>query len=1068
MAENTVDETGWSADLGVHRRTILRGIVGGLVTGTGVATAATGDDRSFSPEGSDPDPVDYVNPLWGTDIFSESEPALFDVFWRGNTVPGPSRPFGMVKLSPDTSPTGAASTYYWRDDYIEGFSHTHLNGGGSARYGNILMTPATGAVQTTEADYRSSFDHGAEEARPGYYSVPLEDHGTEAELTTTKRAGFHRYTFPESSDSHILLDVTHSPRQSEGGSTSPFIAAYDPPPEGSVTILPEETAVEGELTVTEKKSGGEATYTIYFYAKFDTAFDGYGTWDDSRTGDGKQRGSTHVTSEDCGAFFEFATTEDQEILAKVGISYVSTQEAKTNLTTELPHWDFDRVVAESRDIWNDELRRIEVEGGTEDQRIIFYTALYHTLLHPDVFSDVSGTYIGMDDEVRTAEEYTKYAVFDTWGQFRFLFPLHAILVPDRHRDMLESYIEYYDTLGWIPKWPLLNTITNTMIGDHGAPSIIGSYLKGVRDIDIETAYEGLRKSAMQPATGEEYEGREGLRLYKNLGYVPLGGHEAQEVVGKQDEATTKDQSVSKTIEFAYDDWTLAKLAHKLGREGDYELFMARAMNYENVFDAENTGWMRPKDITGNWRRPFDPKDKIGFVEANSWMTSWFVPHSIAGVINGMGGKGVVSDRLDHFFSGYTISPPSARHIVQDAPEDANYWHGNQPDQQAPYLYNYIGQPWKTQEVVRWAMETQHGTGPGGISGNEDMGATSAWYVLSAMGFIQANPASTHYEIGSPIFEKVTLHLDEDYYGGDTFVIEAHQASADNKYVQSATLNGERLEKPWFSHFELLGGGRLEFEMGPEPNRDWASDVYDAPPLYPDIPTLLVAPGSFDPDPGESRTLLARLTDGSDDPIANQEISWYATDGDIEPSTTTTGGDGTVVVEYTAPKGGSDDTFADTITAWFPGSPEYHGNYTEAEVGTPATPGSFSVSGSREDGADVFTGGQTNRVEITLDPSRDALPRDTIPEEWSVVDNAGDVARVEHDAEAGVRQVYFTPTAPAEGLSEYTYFAEAPSDPGNSGVYQMGPVEASPVDGGDWTVAEGTTDTHVVVGRSTNI
>jgi hypothetical protein len=429
---------------------------------------------------------------------------------------------------------------------------------------------------------------------------------------------------------------------------------------------------------------------------------------------------------------------------------------------------------------------------------------------------------------------------------------------------------------------------------------------------------------------------------------------------------------------------------------------------------------------------------------------------MGGVIEGMGGHRTVIDRLNQYSAG----------VEESGLGGTDYWHGNQPNK-GPYLYNYVGQPWKTQRFVRDVLEKVHGPGPGGLMGNEDMGATSAWYVLSAMGFYPTNPASARYEIGSPIFEKVTIHLDDDYYDGDTFIIEAPGASPDNKYVQSASLNGESLEKPWFSHFELLGGGRLTLEMGSTPNRQWGSDVDDAPPLYPGVPNLLLAPSSFDPDPGESRTLLARLTDNSGDPIANQEIGWHAADGEISPSTAATGGDGTAVVEYTAPTGGSNGTVADTITAWFPGSPEYHGNYTEIEVGTPATPGSFSVSGSREDGADAFTGGQTNRVDITLNPSRDALARDTIPEEWSVEDDAGDVARVEHDAEAGVKQIYLTPTASGAGLSEYTYFAEAPSGNDNSGVYEMGPVEASPVDGGDWTAAEGTTDTQVVVGQSTD-
>jgi predicted alpha-1,2-mannosidase len=383
--------------------------------------------------------------------------------------------------------------------------------------------------------------------------------------------------------------------------------------------------------------------------------------------------------------------------------------------------------------------------------------------------------------------------------------------------------------------------------------------------------------------------------------------------------TTNDHSVSMTLEYAYNDWVLAELATVLGNDENRDRFLDRSFNYRNVFDTDNSGWMRPKYATGAWHRPWNPSDEDGFTEGNAWHYSWFVPHDMGGVIEGMGGHRTVIDRLNQYSAG----------VEESGLGGTDYWHGNQPNK-GPYLYNYVGQPWKTQRFVRDVLEKVHGPGPGGLMGNEDMGATSAWYVLSAMGFYPTNPASARYEIGSPIFEKVTIHLDDDYYDGDTFIIEAPGASPDNKYVQSASLNGESLEKPWFSHFELLGGGQLTLEMGSTPNRQWGSDVDDAPPLRPTIPDLFVTPSDPDPDPGDSVRLIARLTDGTGSPIANQEIRWYVSDGVVSAERTTTGSDGTVVVEYTADQTNPSDESGGKVTAWFAGSPEYHGIYSRVK------------------------------------------------------------------------------------------------------------------------------------------
>jgi predicted alpha-1,2-mannosidase len=1054
----------------------MRAVVGGAATSSIAGRAAADRAESVSAPDDLESPVDHVNPFIGTDLFfGRDSRGILEVFHRGMTLPGPTRPWGLAQVSPDTYPKGHGSTlaedptnkgskvwptgsqtgYAYEDSAIEGFSHTHLNGTGCSGYGNVLVMATRGRPGTTEREYRSAFSHDTEEATPGYYAVTLSDYEIDAEVTATERVGVHRYTFSETETAEILFDATHHAQSS--------------PAEGSVTIEPENNAVRGETTVEEDFCGGVRSYTVYFHAEIAKPFTAYGTWDDDQGGTGRTPGSTSESSGDCGAYVEFPTANDETIVIKVGLSYVSQAQAKRNLQAEVPGWDFESVRTSAVSEWDEKLSRIEVEGGTQEQRVIFYTALYNCLRFPHVFSDADGSYVGMDGAVHTAEGYTKYATHDTWGMFRSLHPLLTLVAPDRQRDMLTSMVDYFDTTDWIPRWPLANINTNVMIANHAGTIFTSAYLKGIRDFDIDTAYDAMRKSVTsKPGLQDPYEGKRKLEQYKQFGYVPFQTVAESDLKGKINyetpgnvihnfnSQTTNDHSVSMTLEYAYNDWVLAELATILGHDEDRDRFLDRSFNYRNIFDTKNTGWMRPKLVTGTWHRPWEPSDEDGFTEGNAWHYSWFVPHDMGSVIEGMGGPQTVIDRLDNFSEG----------VEESGLSGTDYWHGNQPNK-GPYLYNYVGQPWETQRFVRHVQEKVHGPGPGGLMGNEDLGATSAWYVLSAMGFYPTNPASAHYEIGSPIFEKVTIHLDDDYYEGDTFVIEAPEASPENKYVQSANLNGVQLEKPWFSHFELLGGGHLKFEMGANPNREWGSDVDDAPPLRPAIPELLVVPGESDPDPGEVIHIIARLTDESGTPIADQEVRWYTRDGAVTPERTTTGSDGTVVVEYTADRTGSSDENGGSVTAWFAGSPEYHGINSDVEFGDRRSTDPFTVTGTRTDDADVFTGGQTNRVTVTVDPSQKANVRDTIPDEWGIHADAGDVARVVHEASAGVKYVYLTPPASAEGISEYTYFAEAPSETGSSGVYEMGPVEASPIDSPAWVTASGTSDRNVAVETRTD-
>jgi putative alpha-1,2-mannosidase len=936
----------------------------------------------------------YVDPLIGTGIYSV-EGAMGEI----NTFPGVSLPHGMVQLSPDTDRHIAG--YMYDDKNIEGFSHTHVTGTGCWGFGNFLVMPMVGPLKIVESDYRSTFSHKDEKATPGYYSVTLDDYGIIAELTATTRVGFHRYTFPQSEDVHIIMDVTHNLADSS-----------DIPTEAHVEIVDEKTLI-GSVTIPNPFCGGKTPYTLYFAAVLSEPYHSFGTW----SGNKVDEDSRTQSGTDIGAFLNYKTKKDEQILIKVGISYVSTDQAMFNLREEIPDWDFDRVRKEARDIWNEKLNRIKVEGGNDDDKIKFYTALYHAFLGPYSASDVNGKYFGMDNKVHTAKDHIHYHVYSLWDTFRSEHPLLTIVEPKEQNDMIITLIEKYEQGGWLPRWEFANRYTNCMIADHATPVIADTYLKGIRDYDVEKAYKAMRKNATRlPRSGHisifqhrghftplvinsdgkayvswfttedsktlqfdwrwkyndmkwhhyavtynskdkitvyidgkevasteenlkplalsenswslgadieqeeprefftgnldelyvynrefteeeiqqlqngtapmegmvlylpfddegagvvhdhssfknfinvtgnpeweegnfnkslvfdgvndfitiqntaqlnpsseisvsfwfitslptDFEGRRGLDYYQKYGYIP------------HDVDWHGWGSVSTTLEDAYNDWALAQVAKDMGKKEDYDYFMKRAGYYKNLFDP-TTGLMRPRNEYGTWKEPFDPKEWDGFTEGNSWTYTWFVPHDVHGLINLMGRDSFI-EKLDYFFSEYVY--PKWDELF------SNYWHGNEPDQQAPYLYNYIGQPWKTQKLVRDIMDKLYGTDPAGIPGNEDVGQLSAWYILSAMGFYPVAPAELVYIIGSPIFERVTIYLDKSYYDADKFIIEAENNSSDNIYIQSVTLNGKEHKKSWFTHSEIKNGGILKFLMGPLPNKKWGSAPEDTPP-----------------------------------------------------------------------------------------------------------------------------------------------------------------------------------------------------------------------------------------------
>ena len=722
------------------------------------------------------DYTQFVNPFVGT-----AE--------HGHTYPGASLPFGMMQLSPDTGIEGWdwCSGYHSTDSSILGFSHTHLSGTGVADYGDILFMPFTGEIkfnpgskENPDEGYRSRFQHKNEKASPGYYSVLLDDYNVKVELTTTKRAGFHKYLFPKGESPNILIDLFHG--------------LQDAALESYINII-DNNKIEGYRT----SSGWAKKHTIYFYAEFSHEISGHVI---SLNENEIQETSAKGSSVKAGLRFNGAT--GQEILVKVGISHVSLQGARNNLSSEINHWDFSKVHDNAIKVWNDLLSRIEVTGGTEDQRVTYYTALYHACLAPNLFSDTDKKYMGMDGKVKIAEDFNMYTIFSLWDTFRALHPLLTILDEGLTVDLIKSLVAKFEESGVLPVWELAANETWTMIGYHSIPVIVDAYMKGIRGFDIEKAYEAMVSSAMGDDRGIDY--------YKTMGFIPTDkAHDA----------------VSSTLEYAYDDWCIALMAKELGKEKDYKYFMSRAKNYLNVFDDE-TKFMRGRFNSGAWRSPFDPMQPsyLGsgeFTEGNSWQYTWFVPQDINGLINLMGGDKLFKEKLDALFT-----TPTDEEKYQ-MPSDVTgligqYAQGNEPSHHISYLYNYCGYPWQTQFYTRKIMDDFFNSTRGGLCGNEDCGQMSAWYVFSAMGFYPVLPGSNEYAIGSPLFNKITIHL----ANGNDFTIVAKNNSGENKYIQSAKIDNMNYTKTYFTHNDIFSGGTIEYEMGKEPNKSYGVEKEDRP------------------------------------------------------------------------------------------------------------------------------------------------------------------------------------------------------------------------------------------------
>lgn len=708
------------------------------------------------------DVTKYVNPFIGTG-------------GHGHTFPGASMPFGMVQLSSDTRLEGwdGCGGYHYSDNILYGFSHTHLSGTGVPDYCDVLLMPTTGEIAFNNKEYSSTFSHNNESASPGYYSVMLEKYNIFAELTASRRAGFHRYKFPESNSSNVILDLVHR----------------DEVLESSIQIIGND-----EVRGLRRSKYWAKNQYVYFAIKFSKPFKKFGISDNgvllSEVFD--------VNSKSLRAFFTFDTKQGEDILIKVGISGVSADGAAANRDAEIPGWDFEKVRTDAKSEWNKELGKIIVEGGTNDQRTIFYSALYHCMLVPNLYTDVDGNYRGKDFKIHKAEGFDNYTVFSLWDTYRAEHPLLTIIDQKRTNDFINTFLVQYEYGGLLPVWELSANETYCMIGYHSVPVIADAYVKGIRGYDVQKALTAMKHSADTNLFG--------LVSYRNLGYV------------SQDK---EHESVSKTLEYGYDDWCIAQVAKDAGNAEDFKTFIRRAQSYKNVFDP-STGFMRAK-TNGEWYYPFNPIEVNGnYTEADAWQYNFYVPQDIRGHSNLLGGKSEYEKKLDELFT--TDSKMSGMDLTDITGMIGQYAHGNEPSHHMAYLYDYINAPWKTQALVHKIQADFHKNDPDGLIGNEDCGQMSAWYVMSAMGFYSVCPGQLNYAIGTPVFDKVTIKLEN----GKQFVIKAENVSASNYYIQSAKLNDKYYTKCYLNHSDIMNGGEIVFNMGSAENKSWGSAELDVP------------------------------------------------------------------------------------------------------------------------------------------------------------------------------------------------------------------------------------------------
>jgi predicted alpha-1,2-mannosidase len=731
----------------------------------------------------------YVNPFIGTEKM-------------GHTYPGATAPFGSVQLSPDTDTIPFfdhgkynknvykyCSGYRYEDKTIVGFSHTHFSGTGHSDLGDFLIMPTVGPLQMNpgtsdqpDSGYRSRFSHEQEKAEPGFYQVYLQDYQIMAELTATTRVGLHQYTFPESKDAHIILDLMHGIYNYEDKTTWTYVRVIN------------DTLVMGY----RQTNGWARNRTVYFAMTFSKPFKNYGRQDFEkgiryngfwRKFD-QEKNFPEIAGKKIRMHFDFETSKDEQIKIKFALSPISQRNALENLNSEIPNWDFNGVRQQTRSLWNKELGKIEMEGDASD-KMNFYTALYHAFLSPTIYMDVDMSYKGLDQEIYTAESFTHYTTFSIWDTYRALHPLFNIVQQKRNNDMVHSMMQHYkqNAVGMLPIWSHYANENWCMSGYHSVSILADAILKGVYKGDPHAALD----ACIVTSTKLQYEG---IGDYIDMGYIP-------------DE--NNGNSVSNALEYAYDDWSIAQLAASLDRSDDYLIFKKRSENWINNFDS-SLKLMRPRKTDGSFRASFDPLETHGqgFIEGNSWNYSFFVPHDPENLVVAMGGETEFALKLDTLFNMHL--PDEYFEKTEDVSREGiigGYVHGNEPAHHVPYLYNWSAEPWKTQSTVRKVLKNQYKPTPDGLGGNDDCGQMSAWFIFSSLGFYPVAPVNDWYALGSPSINHAVINLEN----GQVFNIMTQNQSPDNVYVQKVTLNGIEINDNKLYYNDIMKGGNLIFYMG---------------------------------------------------------------------------------------------------------------------------------------------------------------------------------------------------------------------------------------------------------------
>ena len=725
---------------------------------------------------------------------------------EGHTFPGATVPFGMIQLSPDTEikprkeAYGWAAGYRYSDSSIVGFSHTHFSGTGHSDLGDVLLMPIAGEVKLERGDskvarsgYRSSFRHDDEVAQPGYYAVTLDDYKIRAELTASERVGVHRYRYPQGQAAHVLIDLRTS--------------MYDYP--GKVQWSRLRLRADGTVTGLRETRGWAPGRQLYFAMRFSRPLSGH-SFNDTEAdvvykgfpppGEKDPSKRAQIEGRQIVGSFDFKQAEGKDLIVKIAISPVSEDSAIANLDAEVLGFDFDGVRAKARESWSQALSAIDADAP-EPMRKSFYTALYHTLMGPSLFMDSDGRYRGPDNAVHEAKGFRYHSTFSLWDTYRALHPLLTLVQPEqRNNDFVNSLLASRrdSPYGTLPVWAFHGQETWCMVGYHAVPVIADAYMKGIRGYDTKEALDAMVASA-------SYGPYDGIAQYMELGYVPI------------DE---EGEAASKTLEYAFDDWTISRVAADMGRKDIAATFEKRAGNWKHAFDAK-TGFMRARKRDGSFREPFDPAVSgygSDYTEGNAWQYSWYVPQDVAGLTRSLGGDAKLVDKLDQVFDA-KVDPKIFEHMEDITGLIGWYAHGNEPSHHVAYLYAYAGQPWRTQERLKQIMATQYAPRPDGLAGNDDLGQMSAWYVFTALGFYPVAPASNEYAIGRPFLPRATLNLPN----GKRFSVIAEGLDEGHTYIGSATLNGQPSNRSFLRHEEIMAGGELRFAMQAQPNKQWASD-----------------------------------------------------------------------------------------------------------------------------------------------------------------------------------------------------------------------------------------------------